>query len=210
MMKDVREAYDLWAESYDSQANVTRDLDGVLLRRDLADRDLGDVLELGCGTGKNTRWLVERGSVRGLDVSEAMMARCRNSCPAADLRHADLRLPWPVDKNSVDGVVASLVLEHIEDLGHIAAEAARVLRNGGWVRVSELHPARQQIGKSAHFFRNGQRIEPAAYLHATEDYTQAFERHGFLLQSRQDARRVTDSGETVPRLLVMRFSLTTS
>ena len=65
--------YDRWAASYDADKNATRDLDAVIVRRaplDLADRD---VLELGCGTGKNTVWFAEHArSVIALDFSEAM------------------------------------------------------------------------------------------------------------------------------------------
>jgi ubiquinone/menaquinone biosynthesis C-methylase UbiE len=49
-------AYDKWSEQYDRDANVTRDLDGIVLRRAALRLTGRDVLEVGCGTGKNTAW----------------------------------------------------------------------------------------------------------------------------------------------------------
>ena len=207
MKHSVREAYDLWAESYDSMSNVTRDLDALLLRQDLDCEELGQVLELGCGTGKNTRWLQERGTVLGLDFSEPMMDVCRRVAPMATLKQADIRQPWPVDDDCFDGVVVSLVLEHVEDLEHIAAESARVLRKGGWVRISELHPCQQARGKSAHFYRDSQRIEPEVFLHTRREFAGAFECSGFALQKEQDAQAEALGSRSLPRLLVMTFSL---
>jgi hypothetical protein len=59
-----------------------------------------------------------------------MLARCRSVAPAAELHNVNITLPWSVDDDAVDTVLADLVLEHIENLDHIARESARVLRRG--------------------------------------------------------------------------------
>ncbi len=51
MTRQVRDAYDRWAATYDQMENPTRDLDAELLRADLSTWTLGDILEVGCGTG---------------------------------------------------------------------------------------------------------------------------------------------------------------
>lgn len=53
----------------------------------------------------------------------------------ADLQ-ADLRLDWPLASASVDGLVASHVVEHLPDLDHFFREAARVLQPSGWLDVT--------------------------------------------------------------------------
>src|SRR5207245_2491950 len=63
----------------------------------------------------------------------------------------DLRMPWPVAAASIDVAVGNLVLEHIESLAPVFAEAARVVRPGGQLFICELHPARQRRGGQAHF-----------------------------------------------------------
>jgi SAM-dependent methyltransferase len=54
--------------------------------------------------------------------------------PCAD-RQADLNGVWPLDTASADRVIARHVFEHLDDLGHAFDEAARVLRDGGWLHV---------------------------------------------------------------------------
>ena len=57
MSNPVRDAYERWARTYDTMVNVTRDLDEECLRKAFYGQALGEVLELGCGTWKNTKWL---------------------------------------------------------------------------------------------------------------------------------------------------------
>jgi hypothetical protein len=54
---DVAGAYDQWARQYDNDHNTTRDLDARVLRDAPLRLDDRAVIELGCGTGKNTAWL---------------------------------------------------------------------------------------------------------------------------------------------------------
>jgi len=187
--------------------NVTRDLDAELLRAGLAEADLGDVLEIGCGTGKNTEWLVEHGRVIGLDISTKMLARCQAAAPAAELHTADLTLPWPVHEGTVDTIVSDLVLEHVEDLDHIASESGRVLRGGGRVRVSELHPWLQHEGKAARFEDAGMLVQPPAFVHTTGEYVTAFLGAGFVLDGLSEPHSPGEPAAGPPRLLVMEFSL---
>ena len=206
MTGEVRDAYDRWAATYDTMPNRTRDLDAEMLREEFEGQSLGDILELGCGTGKNTAWLVNHGRVVGLDFSTAMLERCRIAAPDAELKVADLTRTWPVGDQTIDTLVISLVLEHIEDLEPVAAEASRVLRTGGMVRVSELHPLRQAEGKRARFEDGGVLVEPPAFVHRREEYLRVFEEAGFVLESSSDARSMDDDASALPRLLVMLFS----
>ncbi|HEY3041826.1 MAG TPA: hypothetical protein VGJ66_24050 [Pyrinomonadaceae bacterium] len=54
---EIAAAYNEWAETYDTDKNATRDLAAQVLRR--ADLTLAGrrVIEVGCGTGRNTEWL---------------------------------------------------------------------------------------------------------------------------------------------------------
>jgi SAM-dependent methyltransferase len=187
--------------------NLTRDLDAELLRVGLSGFNLGDVLEIGCGTGKNTKWLVRYARVIGIDISTKMLAQCRAAAPAAELHIADLTFPWPVDDGTVDTIVVDLVLEHIEDLDHIACESARVLRGGGRVRISELHPWLQHDGKAARFEDAGVLVETPTFVHTTEEYVTTFLRAGFLLDALCEPRSPVEPVAGSPRLLVMEFSL---
>jgi ubiquinone/menaquinone biosynthesis C-methylase UbiE len=54
----IEKAYDFWANQYDTNQNRTRDLDKISTIETLSKYDFKSVLELGCGTGKNTKWLL--------------------------------------------------------------------------------------------------------------------------------------------------------
>ncbi len=48
---DTEQAYDIWADQYDSNLNKTRDLEAFALQYTLKEIDFKHVLEIGCDTG---------------------------------------------------------------------------------------------------------------------------------------------------------------
>ena len=107
----------------------------------------------------------------------------------------------------MDTILSDLVLEHICDLGHVAAESARVLRLGGRVRLSELHPQRQRQGSGARFVLDGETIRPPTVTHSVEEYLYAFQSNGFTVTNQTVARAPTDDPCRPPRLLILVLSL---
>ena len=66
----VQAAYDIWSQTYDQDKNATRDLDAVVMRAQPFELAHANVVEIGCGTGKNTEWLArEAAEVVALDLS---------------------------------------------------------------------------------------------------------------------------------------------
>ena len=208
-MSEVARAYDRWSASYDEDANATRDLDGSVLRRVALPVEGSAVLELGCGTGKNTRWLAEHAaSVLAFDFSAGMLARARVAVRAANVQFAvqDIRERWPLDDASVDVVVGNLVLEHIDDLEPVYANAARVLRPGGTLYLCELHPYRQLHGGQAHFrdAESGDTVHVPAHMHSVSEYVNSGVAHGLTLTHLGEWHDEGADG-TPPRLLTVRF-----
>lgn len=173
----VEQGYDRWSGSYDTVENATRDLAAEVLRRQDLGLEGAAVLELGCGTGLNTVWLAEQaGSLIALDFSEGMLAKARARVTAANVRFGrhDVRERLPLEDASVEVVVETLVLEHVEELAPVFAEAARVLKPGGRFYLSELHPFRQAIGKQARFTDEaGTEHKIEAFLHPVSEYLNA-------------------------------------
>jgi len=211
---DVARAYDRWAASYDADRNATRDLDAEVLRRAPLGVDGRDVLELGCGTGKNTAWLAERArSVVGLDFSPGMLARARERVEAAGtagrvrlVRH-DVREPWPAPDASADVVVGNLVLEHVRELAPVYGEAARVLRPGGRLLLCELHPERQRRGGQAHFTdaETGATVHVAAHRHTVGEYVNGGLAAGLALRHLGEWLEAGAPDGAPPRLLSVLF-----
>jgi malonyl-CoA O-methyltransferase len=207
----VARAYDVWAARYDTDENRTRDLAGRILRAAALDPADRDVLELGCGTGRNTEWLAARArSVVALDFSAGMLGEARRRVGASSVRFVrhDVRDPWPVAGASADLIVVTLVLEHVEDLSPVFAEAARVLRPGGTIFCAELHPMRQLLGRQAAYTDpvTGELERIAAFLHDASEYVGAGLAVGLALAELGEWRDDAADRAAPPRLLSLRFT----
>ena len=78
MLKKIKEDYDSWADNYDNDFNPTRDLDKIATIQSLSNLQFFNVLELGCGSGKNTEWLISKANkLVGLDFSKNMLDLAR-------------------------------------------------------------------------------------------------------------------------------------
>jgi ubiquinone/menaquinone biosynthesis C-methylase UbiE len=206
---NVQAAYNQWANQYDTNQNRTRDLEAVSLRETLANRDLGAVLEIGCGTGKNTEWLVTKAeSILSVDLSEEMLAKAREKVQDAkvDFVQADITAPWEFAAGKAfDTVVFSLVLEHIEDLEMIFEKLRTVVRKGAFVYIGELHPFKQYAGTKARFDTEEGTQVVTCFNHHISDFTGAASAHGFQLQNIREYFDDADKN-TIPRILTLTFS----
>jgi ubiquinone/menaquinone biosynthesis C-methylase UbiE len=203
----IRDAYSRWAATYDTDRNLTRDLDQVVTRAMLADRRYDSILELGCGTGKNTALLAQLGvHVHALDFSEGMLAQAKAKLPGTNLKFsvADLTNPWPCADRSAELIVCNLVLEHIADLSFIFAEACRVLLAGGRFFICELHPFKQYLGAKAVFQQGEERTEITAFVHHISEFLDAAEQQGLTLKRLNEWWHDEDQN-TVPRLVSFMF-----
>lgn len=202
----VYDAYKQWAATYDVDENRTRDLDEIVTKNILADGRYQSILEIGCGTGKNTRLLAEIGTVvQALDFSEAMIDQARAKVEAENVTFtvADLSKRWPVDDRSADLIVCNLVLEHIEDLTFIFAEACRSLRGNGRFFICEYHPFQQYQGGKATFYRGGETHKIPAFVHHISEFWNAAKANGFVLEDLQEWQDETDE---FPRLVSFMFA----
>src|SRR5688572_21426911 len=203
----VAASYDRWAPGYDVADNATRDRAALALRAAAIELRGRRVLEAGCGTGGNTTWLAESAaSVIGLDLSEGMLAVARarlGTAPHVRLLQHDVVQPWPLLDASIDVVVVTLVLEHVELLEPFFEQAARVLVDAGQLHVCELHPARQMLGKRARFSAApGGPVEHIhAFPHDVSDYVRAALAAGFSLTDLRELRDANAPFEVPPRVL---------
>ncbi len=93
------------------------------------------VLDLGVGAGRTTPHLVDRAAYYvGVDLSEAMVAACRERYPQIDFRRCDARdLSQFGDANFDCALFAFNGIDYVghEDRAHVLREVARVLKPGG-------------------------------------------------------------------------------
>ncbi|MFI7132010.1 class I SAM-dependent methyltransferase [Nonomuraea sp. NPDC050153] len=189
---DTVEGYRVWSKTYDGP-NTAFDLDEPFIREIVDALPAGDALDAACGTGRLAACLAGRGHrVLGVDSSPDMLGRARERVPQGDFRLGDLdRLPLPDD--AVDLVVCSLALTHVPVLDPVLAEFARVLRPGGHVVVSDIHPAGVARGVIPCVrLPDGRPARIATYHHPIGDYVRAALAAG--LQVRRCEEPVLESG----------------
>ena len=204
-MNRIINDYDNWAPHYDNNINPTRDLDKLVTKKSLYNLNFSNVLELGCGSGKNTEWLITKADkLVGLDFSDGMLdlARSKISSENVTFIKANLNEKWPVDNNAFDLATINLTLEHIENLDHIFNSVIMKLTKAGKCFVCELHPKKQFAGSKAQFEENGTEIVLDVFQHSEQDYVQSAEKAGFNLLSKEDWY---DNEKDIPRLISFLF-----
>ena len=133
--EDVRNGYDTYREHFTLPAfkAFLPSLDGL------------DVIDFGCGEGTNTRRFAKMGArMTGIDISERMIDHARKTEEVEPLgvqyavssysQHSGF------DDQSFDGVVSTMALMDGPDFDAAMTEAFRLLRPGGFIAFSILHP----------------------------------------------------------------------
>jgi malonyl-CoA O-methyltransferase len=203
----IQDAYTRWSATYDSDRNLTRDLDRRVTESTLGDRNYQNILELGCGTGKNTALLDLIGrKILALDFSPGMLQRAKSKIPTGHVFfvRADLTKPWPAQTGAFELVVCNLVLEHIEDLAPVFYQASQSLTVGGEFFVSELHPFRQYQGTQANFRNEQETVAIEAFVHHLSDFTEVARQHGLSLKMMKEWWHEEDLNK-LPRLVSFLF-----
>ena len=133
--QQVRMGYDLYREKINNPAmfGLLGDLSGK------------DVIDLGCGEGYNTRRLARGAqSVHGVDISDRMIRFARQSEQEEPLgieyHVASFSNLSSVASQTFDVAVSFMAFMDGADYAGAIAETARVLRRGGTLVFSILHP----------------------------------------------------------------------
>lgn len=205
---NVKEAYSNWSEQYDTNVNRTRDLEAVALKTMLAAVQPNSILEVGCGTGKNTSYLTTIAkSVLAVDLTEAMLAKAREKItdPHVQFVQADIQQDWKFTEDTFDLITFSLVLEHIEHLEPIFEKAAQKLKSGGHIYIGELHPFKQYGGTKARFESEGSTTIVDCFNHNISDFVQGAKKAGLHVDDIQEFFDSENKAD-IPRILAITFT----
>ena len=178
--------FDLWAQVYDSQLNPLLMLEEREVASLFPPLEGRDVLDVGCGTG---RWLsmfekFEPASLSGIDSSSVMLQSARQKISDTTLLYQNLSSKFPIEDSSKDFILSSFVLSYLDDLQMFGLECARIVRPGGCLLVSDMHPktAVERDWKRS-FNVDGVEIEIPTRSRVLQEIISAFQDHGFDIQT---------------------------
>lgn len=155
MREDREERYwSRFAHSYDRDGEyvVGKPILHEIVKRLSEERDLGEAIEFGCGTGYFTRTLARNARhVVATDLSEEMLEVARTQL--SDFRNVTIQkadcanTDFPAE--SFDCVVMANLLHVIDDPLSCLQESYRILRNGGRLIAVDLTSYRLNLFKTA-------------------------------------------------------------
>jgi 2-polyprenyl-3-methyl-5-hydroxy-6-metoxy-1,4-benzoquinol methylase len=160
---EALEAYQDWASTYDQGINPVIVVEEPHVRQLLGDLQGKQVADIGCGTGRHSRYAIQQGAtvVHGVDFSDAMLKVAQGHA-LDNLFVAQGKIEaLPLASGCYDVVVCALALEHVADFRTAIHELARLLKPGGTLVISDYHPTLIMIGH-----RSGLRN----YVHYFQDY----------------------------------------
>ncbi len=204
---DIANAYNSWSSQYDTNDNKTRDLEGLALKKLLSEKTYKHCLEVGCGTGKNTAWLLTIcDQITAIDLSKGMLDIAKNKIKSDKVKfsEADITKDWAFANATYDLVTFSLMLEHIEDLNAVFQKLSKVTATGSHIYIGELHPFKQYAGSKARFETETGTEVLTCFNHHVTDFIQAANASGFQLLQLDEQFDEADRSQ-IPRILNLLF-----
>lgn len=138
--RQVAASFSRAAASYDSVAELQRDVGTQLIQRLPTDFFPARWLDLGCGTGYFTRALASRfaeGHGLALDIAEGMLDHARPLGGAEHFIAGDAER-LPLQDSTCDLIFSSLAVQWCADFEAVLSEAFRVLKPGGIFAFASL------------------------------------------------------------------------
>jgi SAM-dependent methyltransferase len=154
------EGHRIWSATYDGDANPLLALDSRVLRERLGTLRGLRVIDVACGTG---RWMTEAhaqgAEVAGLDFSGEMLAVAARKPGLSGRLTLGYAGQLPFRTGAADLALCSMAVNYFPSLQGAFAEMARVVRHGGRVAVSDIHPDAIAAGWKRSFRSEGSSYE---------------------------------------------------
>jgi ubiquinone/menaquinone biosynthesis C-methylase UbiE len=189
----VVEGYDRWAATYDGEHNPLIAVEESITLGLIGGVRNQRVLDVGCGTGRYCALLAKRGAkVAGIDPSPKMLECARRKiAPGCRFElHSGRVEDAGFPSGRFDVVVSALTVGHLLELEPFVREVSRVLRSGGRLVVSDMHPYWFVSGYDYVEFLDGsgQKYRIPEYAHLFEEYWDLFRRFGFVVKDVREPR----------------------
>jgi len=201
---DTQSGYDRWSLVYDGELNPLVMLEEPVVRAWLDPPKGLRIADVGCGTGRHALWLAQAGAtVDAFDCSAGMMAKADEKLANLDVQLHEHELParLPAPDDTFDVVLLALVADHLSDLEATFSELRRVVRPGGRVIFTVLHPAINLLGITARFTdpESGSEVRVEAYEHTYADYVMAVLKAGLHIEEIVERKADAELAARTPR-----------
>ncbi|KAL8762917.1 MAG: hypothetical protein Q9194_007456 [Teloschistes cf. exilis] len=185
----VKEAYDQWAATYDTDGNFLQALDSIMMD-ELLPRFISllppspSIADLGSGTARNTCRLLQirDADVAGLDISEHMIEKAKSRCldvwnslPPSPRCHVLAFKPCDISSTEAvgfylaKGVISTLVMEHIP-LENFFAVCHKIMAPGGILLITNMHSDMGAISQAGFVDQaTGEKIQTTSYAHTLSE-----------------------------------------
>ncbi|KAF2259299.1 S-adenosyl-L-methionine-dependent methyltransferase [Lojkania enalia] len=209
----TQDAYDAWASVYDTDGNMLQSTDDLELEtllpelvsvvlQSTSQRTL-NLLDLGCGTGRNTAKLLRypwpQGlaiNITALDFSKGMLEIAATKLtPLLTIPNLRLRLeqcdcfptnsnptasPFPAvnDLHPVNALISTLVLEHVT-LPSYFATLSTLVAPGGYALVTNMHSEMGRISQAGFINEQGVKVRGTSFAHTPEETVEQALKAGF-------------------------------
>ena len=167
-------AYNLWAQSYDSQPdNLMLALDEELFSTLLNHINIKNkiIADIGCGTGRHWKKILEKepGKLIGFDVSAGMLKILQQKFPGAETHLLINNKLKQLNNTSCDCIISTLTIAHIEHPEKAITEWNRVLKPAGQMIITDYHPLALAKGGKRTFSHDDHTITVKNYVHHIEN-----------------------------------------
>jgi len=138
---DKKPIYDYWLDKY----------------KDELDNCNKPLIDLGCGIGNNTLYLLERDyEVISCDFSEVALSRLKSFLPNAETLQFDMREGIPFEDNKIKIVIADLSLHYFDEQAtfKILEDLNRVLEKDGLL-ICRLNSIKNLEGQTTYYLNSG-------------------------------------------------------
>lgn len=162
------------------------------------------ILDFGCGTGRNTlkllqaNWTAEKTDggpaveLYGWDASASMLKVAREKCSAQNaaknvklhgleqMDFSDASVIPRKDLGSFDGIVSTLVLEHLP-LDTFFGLLSGLLKPDGVALVTNMHADMGRVTQAGYKTETGERIKGQSFAHTVEESVHAAQEAGLVI-----------------------------
>jgi len=184
----VEKQYKKWAKEYDEYANILIFLEEKKVKSFLGKVKGKDILDYGCGTGRNAIPLAKKGAnVTCIDFTQAMLNEAKKKAKKAkvkiDVKRKDITKYKPDKK--FDIIISALVLDHIRNLKKVVNIINKASKIDTEVIITNVHPellrkdVNPKTGKAQGYLVEGFKTDQ--YYHPISEYIELFKEKGFYL-----------------------------